>query len=143
MKKIVAVFLIVVMTLVMGVFALGCDEEQQQTQSWQVGTTQPTSEVKGSNGNLYLDSSTGTVYLYGNEGWVKFGKIQLEGEESSGSQWYTGTSAPTIDAKQGDFYIDRNNFVIYEMTADGWTEICNFKGGNEIIYVGGSSGDQE
>lgn len=52
--------------------------------------------------------------------------IKAEGKD--GSTWISGTAVPTTQGKVGDFYLNTDNYDIYEKKDTGWTKIGNIKG---------------
>lgn len=57
-----------------------------------------------------------------------------------GATWYSGTATPNLinnPGKQGDFYYDEDDGIIYKLTGSGWTVISTVSGGGT-----GSQGPQ-
>jgi len=103
--------------------------------SWYTGEGPPSDEL-GSNGDSYLDITTGDVYKRDPNTWTKVGNIK-GGDGKQGSKIHTGSGAPKADLGDvGDLYVDTKTGDVYEKTADGWVKVANLQG------PGGPSGPQ-
>ncbi|NGP88234.1 collagen-like protein [Fodinibius halophilus] len=97
------------------------------------------SNSKGSNGDYYLDISTGEMYGPKNDqGWGT--PISLQGpagqDGKDGSQIYSGSSAPQSSlGKEGDYYLNKSTFDLYgPKTANSWGTPINLKGTANVMY---------
>ncbi|MFA8437560.1 immunoglobulin-like domain-containing protein [Pueribacillus sp. YX66] len=95
--------------------------------SWYTGEGPP-SDSLGTNGDSYLDITTGDVYKRDPNTWTKVSN--LKGDDGKrGSAILTGSGAPSADAGDvGDLYLDTNTGDLYEKTTDGWKKIANLQG---------------
>lgn len=116
--------------------------------SWYTGEGAPNDEL-GSNGDSYLDITTGDVYKRDPNKWNKVGNLKGD-DGKQGSSILTGSGAPKADAGDvGDLYLDTNTGDVYEKSADGWKKIANLQGpagpqgpkGSDGLGGGSGSGD--
>lgn len=106
---------------------------------WFVGNSAPTSTL-GVNGDLYLDSDTGIVYLKVNDGWTNVADISGPSGED-GSAWISGSGIPSPSiGENGDFYFDAVNENVYEKSNDTWINIANISGSNGTDGTDGVDG---
>ncbi|MFA8437662.1 immunoglobulin-like domain-containing protein [Pueribacillus sp. YX66] len=95
--------------------------------SWYTGEGPPNDSL-GTNGDSYLDITTGDVYKRGPNTWTKVSNLKGD-DGKQGSAILTGSGAPSADAGNvGDLYLDTNTGDVYEKTADGWKKIANLQG---------------
>ena len=88
----------------------------------------PPSDSLGSNGDTYLDVTTGDVYKRNPNTWTKVGNIKGD-DGKQGAKILTGEGAPQADVGNvGDLYFDTKTGDVYEKTADGWKKIANLQG---------------
>lgn len=108
--------------------------------AWHQGSGAPEAAA-GEEGDFYLDSDTGDVYLKKSTGWEKVANIKGENGEkgdqgepgADGATWSQGSGAPGAeDGAVGDFYIDVDSGNIYQKGEDGWEVVANIKGGGAI-----------
>lgn len=103
--------------------------------NWYTGEGPPSDEL-GSNGDSYLDVTTGDVYKRDPNKWTKVGNIKGN-DGKQGSKIHTGSGAPKAALGDiGDLYLDTKTGDVYEKTADGWVKVANLQG------PGGPSGPQ-
>lgn len=119
--------------------------------TWFNGDGAPDADL-GSNGDLYLDNTTGDVYNKKGTTWEKVMNIKgaqgPKGEKGdqgdkgdkgdpgeqgpigkSGSMWYTDEGTPSADlGQEGDLYLNTKNDDVYKKTSDGWEKITSLKG---------------
>ncbi len=137
MKKVIVSVVTMILISLFALVCVGCGEEGNNGAKWIVKDTAPTTSDTANVGDLWLDGSVSDVYLYSEAGWKKLGSVEQEG-----STWHTGSNAPgNGTGKVGDFYIDKTNLVIYEKTADGWVEVCEFKGEDNIVTITGDANE--
>lgn len=101
---------------------------------WYNGSGAPTTSI-GAEGDYYLDTDTGNVYVKESTGWVY--KIRIKGTDgtngTNGSKWYEGEGAPSSElGTNGDYYLDTSTGDIYAKTDGAWSIRGN---------IGGSGGD--
>lgn len=95
--------------------------------SWYTGEGAPSDEL-GSNGDSYLDTTTGDIYKRDPNTWTKVGNLKGD-DGKQGSAILTGSGAPSADVGDlGDLYLDTNTGDVYEKAADGWKKIANLQG---------------
>lgn len=104
--------------------------------TWLFGSGAPQASA-GNNGDFYLDKATYDVYSKASGVWTKQGNIKgangEEGEDGTngkdGASWLLGESAPQANAgKDGDFYLNKTNYDLYNKSQGAWTKIGNIKG---------------
>ena len=106
------------------------------------GTGNPTlTQVKGSTGDLYLDTYTGDLYEMQADGsWLL--KTNIKGED--GATWKFGNGTPqgkVTGAKAGDYYLDETEYVIYRYEDNTWKRVGSIKGIDGSAGLPGSSGN--
>lgn len=95
--------------------------------SWYTGEVPP-SDSLGSNGDSYLDLTTGDVYKRDPNTWNLAGNLKGD-DGKQGSAILTGSGAPSADAGDvGDLYLDTDTGDVYEKSASGWEKIANLQG---------------
>lgn len=95
--------------------------------TWYTGESSPDDNV-GSNGDLYLDTTTGDIYKRDSNTWTKISNLKGD-DGKQGSAILTGTGAPrTDDGKEGDLYFNTETGDVYEKTANGWKKIMSLQG---------------
>lgn len=106
--------------------------------NWYNGAKVPDSSL-GTDGDYYLNTSSFVLYQKANGTWGKLGSIKAQNgtdgaDGTDGTTWATGEA--TLDIlnnltdstyKAGDFYLNTQNYDIYQLSADGWTRIGNIK----------------
>ena len=94
---------------------------------WFTGFSPP-SPTLGEDGDLYLDSETGNVYLKLDGAWKSVADISGPAGED-GSAWISGNGIPNIAiGTNGDFYFDKTSGNIYEKSGGIWLNIANLSG---------------
>ncbi|MEY8356780.1 hypothetical protein AALB39_26000 [Lachnospiraceae bacterium 54-53] len=58
-----------------------------------------------------------------------------------GAVWLTGTSAPSSQGVNGDFYLNTSNWDVYQKASDTWTKKGNIKGATGAAGVKGDQGE--
>lgn len=95
--------------------------------NWYVGEGPPSDNL-GSNGDSYLDITTGDVYKRDTTTWKKVGNIRGN-DGKQGSTIHTGSGAPKAELGNiGDLYLDTKTGDLYEKTSDGWVKVANLQG---------------
>lgn len=102
--------------------------------TWLSGTTVPDSQ--GKDGDFYLNTSNYDIYKKTSGTWNKVGNIKgatgqtgNDGQDGQdGASWLFGTSAPTNQGKDGDFYLNTSTFDVYNKTSEAWSKTGNIKG---------------
>lgn len=95
---------------------------------------QPASSL-GSNGDLYLDTATATVYVKLKGSWT--GVSTLKGAD--GSQWLSGSGAPTQGlGADGDMYLDSAASQIYRKASGAWQSLVGLTGSDGATWLSGS-----
>ncbi len=106
--------------------------------NWFTGDTAPTDEI-GEVNDFYLDTDSGKLYHKTEGGWGSPVLI-LKGENGrDGVVWFSGKNADpntygendtTVkDAVKGDFYLDTENFEVWQKNAEGkWDDLGSLKG---------------
>lgn len=117
--------------------------------NWYTGEGPPSDEL-GSNGDSYLDVTTGDVYKRDPNKWTKVGNIKGD-DGKQGSKIHTGSGSPKADLGDiGDLYLDTKTGDVYEKTENGWVKVANLqgpvgpsgpKGPKGTDGTGGSGGD--
>lgn len=64
--------------------------------------------IEGADGINGVDGANGTDGINGVDG-------------KDGAKWYSGTDVPTIQAEDGDFYIDTDDYILYQMKDGVWS----------------------
>ncbi len=81
-----------------------------------------------------LGNVTGPQGQQGKQGEV--GPTGAKGDQgANGATWITGTSAPSSQGVNGDFYLNTNNWDVYQKSSGAWSKSGNIKGAT------GSKGD--
>ena len=116
---------------------------------WYTGEGPPSDEL-GSNGDSYLDLTTGDVYKRDPNTWTKVGNIKGD-DGKQGSKIHTGSGSPKAALGDiGDLYLDTKTGDVYEKTENGWVKVANLqgpagpsgpKGPKGTDGTGGSGGD--
>jgi hypothetical protein len=109
------------------------------------GTGAPAASL-GENGDLYLDTSAGMVYVNTNGTWAPI--ASLKGAQGSGWLFGSGTPANTL-GNNGDLYLDTTSTVVWKKTGGAWNELATLTGagqwqvgqGNPNGQTAGSVGD--
>ena len=107
--------------------------------TWYSGTA--TNEEQGVVGDFFYDTDDCDIYVKLDTGWMKISNIQgLPGNDGNngndgsdgkdgadgkdgidGTIWKSGLSyAEFADAKVGDYFVDTDDYVLYQKTADSW-----------------------
>lgn len=100
---------------------------------WYSGAGAPAGGT-GINGDFYLRTSNGDVYVKSAGAWSVIvnimGPAGADGVDGvNGNLWYTGSGAPAGGTGvNGDFYLDTNNGDVYQKVAGAWTGIANLTG---------------
>lgn len=58
-----------------------------------------------------------------------------------GAAWLTGTSAPSAQGVDGDFYLNTSNWDVYQKASGTWTKTGNIKGATGTAGVKGDQGE--
>ena len=117
---------------------------------WSTGTSAPTLTSSQRAGDLYLNSTTGSIYEFDAGAWTLQGATKgLPGNAGApgapgatglrGSLWSTGSGVPSFTGSQqsGDLYLDTATGNVYELVAGTWTLEVNIKGSagaNGVAY---------
>ncbi|NGP88235.1 hypothetical protein [Fodinibius halophilus] len=94
------------------------------------GSGAPASDI-GSEGDYYLDTTTGEYYgPKENNGWGNPIMVLMGQDGEDGSQFHGGSGAPDPSlGANGDFYLDKSNYDMYGPKTDqGWGTAVNLKG---------------
>ena len=96
--------------------------------TWFMGTTDPTTE--GVDGDLYLNYTTWHVWEKISGTWTDKGTIKgADGEDGTdGNTILGGTVDPTTEGVDGDWYINRTTWHIWEKATGTWTDRGSIKG---------------
>ncbi len=106
--------------------------------NWFTGDTAPTDEI-GEVNDFYLDTDSGKLYHKSEGGWGSPVLI-LKGENGrDGVKWFSGKNpdpntyaegdTTVKDAVKGDFYLDTENFEVWQKNAEGkWDDLGSLKG---------------
>ncbi|MBQ7327469.1 MAG: hypothetical protein IJX00_00695 [Clostridia bacterium] len=101
--------------------------------TWFSGTA--TNEEQGVVGDFFYDTDDCDIYVKLDTGWMKISNIQgLPGKDGAdgkdgtdgkdgidGTIWKSGLSCTEFaDAKVGDYFVDTDDYVLYQKTADSW-----------------------
>lgn len=85
---------------------------------WRFGTGAPSNSL-GNDGDCYLDTATGNVYLKVSGSYVLQGTIS--GGGGGGSTWHIQAGAPTIGVGvDGDFYLNTTTGDVYKKVSGSW-----------------------
>lgn len=60
---------------------------------------------------------------------------------SDGATWLSGTAAPTTQGVNGDFYINKTNWDVYNKVSGTWTKVGNIKGATGATGAKGDKGE--
>lgn len=106
--------------------------------TWTSGTAVPSGGV---NGNYYLRTSNGDVYLRSSGTWsVVANLVGPTGPTgANGATWTSGTAVPSGGAN-GDYYFRTSTGDVYLRTAGTWSIISNLTGPTGPAGSGGSGG---
>lgn len=118
------------------------DEFSGAGTTWYTGTGIPNITV-GNDGDFYLKTDDGTLYLKASGAWVESGNIRgAQGEQGTpGTLWYTGTEAPGAGLGiDGDFYILSTTGEFYEKVAGVWTSQGSLRGAQGLQGNPGENG---
>ncbi len=95
------------------------------TVRWQSGAGAPSGGT-GNDGDYYLNTTTGDVYLKTAGAWGA-SLVTLKG--TNGSTWYGGSGAPSSGlGANGDFYFRTDNGAVYQKAAGAWSVSTNLSG---------------
>ncbi len=112
--------------------------EADEVGAWLYGVGEPDGTA-GKAGDFYLDTASGDLYHKGAEGWGEpvlklFGKngrdgvLWFSGENPDPNTFSEGDTA-VKDAIAGDFYLDTENFEVWQKNAEGkWDDLGSLKG---------------
>lgn len=123
---------------------------------WLVGSGTP-ADIDGSNGDLYLDTSTGDFYAKASDTWGSpVGNLKgadgVDGTNGTdgtngvdgidGATWLTGAGVPgDASGTDGDFYLDTSNGDYYTKTSGTWgSTIGNLTGPQGVAGADGADG---
>jgi hypothetical protein len=85
----------------------------------------PPSDSLGSDGDLYLDSSTTMVYVKTDGTWTPI--TTLRGSDGTG--WLIGSGAPASSlGNNGDLYLDTSSTIAYEKVNGVWVVLFTLQG---------------
>ncbi|AVL94510.1 collagen repeat protein [Moumouvirus australiensis] len=92
---------------------------------------QPPTDNIGNDGDIYIDNSTGDLYIKVDNVWVL--QSNIDGDKGDkgdiGSQIITGTGVPSPTlGNNGDIYIDNSTNDIYQKIGDTWVLQSNLTG---------------
>jgi hypothetical protein len=113
--------------------------EGQDGASWLTASGSPTAGT-GENGDLFLDEANGEVWVRTDDVWTK--RLSLKGETGDkgakgdeggkgkdGASWIVGAVEPlNTDGRDGDFYFNRCEGVIYERDGGIWAPLVDVAG---------------
>lgn len=102
--------------------------------TWLSGTEVPLSQ--GKDGDFYLNTSNYDIYKKESGKWNKIGNIKgATGQTGAagkagadGATWLFGTSVPSGQGKDGDFYLNTSTFDVYHKASGSWSKTGNIKG---------------
>ena len=98
---------------------------------WIIGNGSPIiNNISANNGDIYLDQTTGIIYQKTGNSWANLGSIKGQ-DGTNANAWLTGAHAPD-DAlgNVNDFYLDTENFDVYQKLERGWENLGSIKGSN-------------
>ena len=100
--------------------------------TWLTGTTVP-SILLGADGDLYLNTSTGDIYIKTSGAWVPSGNIAgsagADGSDGADATWLVGTTAPTSSQGiDGNLFINTSTGDIYIKVSGSWAFSGNIAG---------------
>ena len=110
--------------------------------TWLTGGAAPTA-TQGNNGDLYLNTSTATIYQKAGGAWNSL--LTLQGPAGpagqNGSTWFSGAGIPsnTVGAT-GDFYLDTNATNVYKKGATTWSLVVGLQGATGATGATGPAG---
>ena len=113
---------------------------------WYEGSTAPSAGT-GANGDHYLNTATGDVYVKAAGAWGSaIGNIRgpqgPAGSGSPGSTWYSGSGAPSAGTGiNGDYYLNITTGDVYTKSSGSWGgAIANLKGAAGATGATGPAG---
>ncbi|MEI7608952.1 MAG: LamG domain-containing protein [Rhodospirillaceae bacterium] len=113
---------------------------------WYEGSTAPSAGT-GANGDHYLNTATGDVYVKASGAWGSaIGNIRgpqgPAGSGSPGSTWYSGSGAPSAGTGiNGDYYLNITTGDVYTKSSGSWgSAIANLKGAAGATGATGPAG---
>jgi hypothetical protein len=94
------------------------------------GTTAPASSL-GSNGDLYLDTTAGMVYVNTSGTWTSIASLKgaqgAPGAQAPG--WLFGSGAPgSTLGTDGELYVDTTNTIVYKKSSGAWSQVATLGG---------------
>ncbi len=110
--------------------------------TWLLGEGEP-SEDLGKDGDMYMDTTTYTVYQKAEGAWENVGVIKgadgnngTDGNDGNdgqngkdGATWLLGEGEPSEDlGKDGDMYMDTTTYTVYQKAEGAWESIGSIKG---------------
>ena len=137
--------------------------------AWLTGSSTP-APSSGKNGDFYLHTSNYDIYKKNSGAWEKIGNIKgaagakgetgeqgpagADGQDGApgakgdpgndgadGATWLFGTSAPSSQGKNGDFYLNTATFDVYQKSSNTWSKKGNIKGASGAKGDKGDKGD--
>ncbi|HCM25641.1 MAG: hypothetical protein A2Z99_10510 [Treponema sp. GWB1_62_6] len=107
---------------------------------WFAGTGAP-ADTLGEDGDLYLDTEAGDLFLKTAGTWSADPILNLTGEPgldgSAGAVWLFGDGLPGAEGADGDFYLDSSTGDVYLKTAGIWSAvpILNLRGSDGATWI--------
>lgn len=104
-------------------------DEGSEESIWSSGKGAPSVSV-GKEGDLYLDTHTGDVYIRETTAWVFLASLgELANDTATGTQWHTGTSEPSsTTGENGDLYLNTTTGEVYEKVSGVWSSVQRLQG---------------
>ena len=98
---------------------------------WYNGAGTPAAGT-GVSGDYYLNTTNGDVYVK-TTSWAVITNIKGEtgatgSAGANGATWLSGSSAPTTQGVNGDFYLNTTTYDVSLKTAGTWNVVVNIKG---------------
>jgi hypothetical protein len=105
------------------------------------GTTGPSAAI-GVNGDLYLDTTSSTMYVKVGGAWMFV--ADLKGATGpAGATWHTGSGVPaSLLGVEGDLYLDAVTLNVYKKSGSTWSVVVNLLGPQGPVGETGPTGPQ-